>query len=225
MEGVLLIVLLVAGCAWAIAAFGHRADNRATRVVQIQPPGWTWIWPEEGVVAGERVCLLPVTAENAVQFWSVQQGDILEINGADPAVTSLVWQAVSAPTACLLFQGQAAIHLSDSASTLIGGVSTAYHADNSIELGIWLAREQRGFGFGTAALQLAIEHWCSLGHGVRLSTSVDNEAMLRVAEKVGLERLGTESRTLPNGAVILGANFRFAESAIPTGPSRPVGER
>ncbi|NNF53129.1 MAG: GNAT family N-acetyltransferase, partial [Acidimicrobiales bacterium] len=149
----------------------------------------------------------------------------LEINGADPAVTSLVWQAVLSPTGYQLFQSQAAIHLGDSDSELIGGISTALQTDNSIELGIWLEPDQRRRGLGTEALQLAIEHWSSLGHSVRLSTSVENEAMLRVAEKVGLERVGTEPRTLPNGKVILGANFLVAEHEVSASPSRTMGER
>ncbi len=225
MDGLLIIVRLVTGCALAVVGRGSGARNGWTRRVQIQPPRWSWIWPEEGVVAGESVSLRPVTSESAVEYWSVQQGDILEINGADPAVTSLVWQAVLSPTAYLLFQGQAAVHLCDSTSTLVGGISTALHIDNSIELGIWLAPDQRGMGFGTEALQLAIDHWSSMGHPVRLSTSVGNEAMLRVAEKVGLERFGTEARTLPNGEVMLGANFRVAGSDIPAAPTHTAGER
>ncbi|NNF56108.1 MAG: hypothetical protein HKN03_16900, partial [Acidimicrobiales bacterium] len=118
MEGVLIVVLLVTGCALAVAVVESFARNGWTPGVQIKPPGWSWIWPEEGVVAGERVRLHPVTPETAAQFWSVQQGDILEINGADPAVTSLVWQAVLSPTGYQLFQSQAAIHLGDSDSEL-----------------------------------------------------------------------------------------------------------
>ncbi len=225
MEGVLIIVLLVTGCALAVVVFDSGVRNGWTRRIHIQSPGWSWIWSEQGVIVGERVSLLPVTIESAAEFWSAQQGDILEINGADPAVTSLVWQAVEAPTAYQLFQGHAAIHLCDSAPTLIGGISTALQEDASIELGIWLAPEQRGLGLGTEALQLAIEHWSSLGYAVRLSTSVGNEAMLRVAEKVGLERFGTGARTLPNGEVLLGANFRVAESDVSAAPSSTAGER
>lgn len=216
MEGALLIVVFVLVCAWAIAAHGPGANNPAIRGVRIQPATWSWVWPEDGVVKGNRILLMPVTSETAAEFWSVQQGDILEINGADPEVTSLVWQAVGAPTAALLFQGQAAIQLCDSAATIIGGISAVLHTGNSIELGIWLAPDQRGIGFGTEALQLAIEHWSSLGYQVRLSTSVGNLAMLRVAEKLGLERVGTEPRTLPDGEVILGANFQLPASDTPS---------
>ena len=225
MEGALIIALLVAGCALAVVVFDSGVRTGWTRTVQIQPPEWVWIWPEQRVLAGESVRLLPVTSESAVKFWSAQQGDVLEINGADPELTRLVWKAMALPTAYQLFQGQAAIHLSDPACRLIGGVSTALQKDNSIELGIWLAPDSRGLGLGTEALHLAIEHWKSLGHGVRLSTSVDNTAMLRVAEKVGLARFGTESRTLPNGEVILGANFRVADSDGSVASSRTVGDR
>lgn len=86
----------------------------------------------------------------------------------------------------------------------------------SCELGWWVGPGARRQGYGTAAVQLALQALHGAGiHQVRIGTSRDNVAVQRVLERVGARPLPSRSHVLPNGTTIDALWFAHYTPSIP----------
>ncbi len=183
----------------------------ALRRSRIASTGSQWTWPDEAVLRGSEIALEPVTEENKLEWWNTWTSDVLDAMGIDHEAHDEAGRSVPLPGASLQLDGFAVVRALDNEGHLckvVGGVGAMSVGDKTVELGLWLIPQHRGWGAGADALRIAVLHWCDLGYGVGIFTAAANEPMIAVAEKVGLERVGTVERTMPNGRIVNGVEFR-----------------
>lgn len=184
---------------------------------RIRSTGTPWTWPEDPVIRGDAVALEPVTEENKHEWWDTWTPDVLDVMGVDQEAHDQAGRSVGYAGASGQLDGFAAIRALDGDGRLckvVGGVGAVGVDDSTVELGLWLIPQHRGWGAGADALGIAIDHWQRHGFAVAIFTGVANEPMISVAKKLGLLRIGAVERKMPNGRVVAGVEFRTDDGTV-----------
>lgn len=183
----------------------------ALRRSRIASTGLPWTWPDETVLRGSDVALEPVTEENKIEWWNTWTPDVLQVMGINQKAHDQAGRSVPVSGASVQLDGFAVVRALDNDGRLckvVGGVGAMSLDEKTVELGLWLIPQHRGWGAGVDALRLAMTHWHSQGHVVAIFTGAGNEPMISVVNKLGLDRVGGVERTLPNGQIVDGIEFR-----------------
>lgn len=184
---------------------------------RIRSTGTPWTWPEIPVVRGKAVALEPVTDHNKHEWWDTWTPDVLEAMGVDQEAHDEAGRSIGSAGVTKQLDGFAAIRALDSDGKLckvVGGVGAVGVDDSTVELGLWLIPQHRGWGAGSDTLRIAIDHWQRQGFSAVIFTDVANEPMISVAKKLGLQRIGAVARTMPNGSVVHGVEFGSGPAAL-----------
>ncbi len=174
-----------------------------------------WTWPADPVLRGEAVALEPVNEENKIEWWDTWTPDVLHVMGVNQEAHDQAGRSVGQNGSSAQLDGFAAIRALDNEGRLckvVGGVGAVRVDESTVELGLWLIPHHRGWGAGLDTLRTAVAHWQSDGFDVVIFTDVSNEPMISVAKKLGLVRIGSIERKLPNGRTVNGVEFRSVAS-------------
>ena len=86
----------------------------------------------------------------------------------------------------------------------VGSVSVYEHTPSSCELGPDIFPAERSKGYASAAIKLALEHAAEKGYRLVLQqVRADNEASIKLHEKLGFEKLDSVYRNRKGNEVLL----------------------